>query len=121
MSIIEMETKLFIFSKQRANLFQARKATGNETDPDWIRKEIKPISDEIDRLDHAIWIARQQQEVPAVAVTAGDTRRDKNTDGENQDPADKIGGTDRPATEDDVMKTELDEALLTVEQQACKA
>ena len=48
MSIIEMETKLFLFIKQRANLFQARKATGNETDPDWIRKEIKPISDEID-------------------------------------------------------------------------
>ena len=87
MSIIEMETKLFLFIKQRANLFQARKATGNETDPDWIRKEIKPISDEIDRLEHAIWIARQQEELRAVVSLDGDRQRGRNIEREESGPS----------------------------------
>ena len=61
MTIAEIEDRLCLLSRQRSDLLQARAATGKAADPDWSFKEIKPISDEIDRLDHSLWIAREQE------------------------------------------------------------
>ena len=51
MTITEMETRLCLLTKQRADLIQARLATGRAVDPDGSRQNMKPLMDEIDRLD----------------------------------------------------------------------
>ena len=61
MTIAEIENRLCLLSRQRSDLLQARTTTGQAADPGWTFKEIKPISDEIDRLDHSLRIARQQE------------------------------------------------------------
>ena len=61
MTFIEMETRLCLLTKQRADLIQARPATGQAVDPDGARQNMKPLTNEIDRMDHAIWVARQQE------------------------------------------------------------
>ena len=46
MTITEMETRLCLLTKQRADLIQARLATGRAVDPDGSRQNMKPLTDE---------------------------------------------------------------------------